>query len=152
MYWTNWLCFEQAGVSPLMQHQFEELSKQKLDDVRSFRESKRRKLLVIGQECMEPLQALRSAGQEVRLEYRCQNGGHFLLHKISLHFSMWFMQLSVAWSGVIFWKPRSHGFMYLNICVTQVQMDVKETAEKRRSLESLRRKRKDEKKRIHITC
>lgn len=80
-----------AGVSPLLQRQFEELSKQKLDDERGLGESKRRKLLVLGQECVEPLQALRSAGQEV--------------------------------------------------C-----MDVKETAEKRRSLESLRRKRKEEKK------
>ena len=60
--------FLQAGVSPLLQHQFEELSKQKPDDERSMGESKRRKLVVIGQECVEPLQALRSAGQEVMLK------------------------------------------------------------------------------------
>ncbi|KAF8388306.1 hypothetical protein HHK36_026972 [Tetracentron sinense] len=83
-----------AGVSPLLQHQFEELARQKLGDNRNSGESKRRKLVVIGQDCMEPLQALRNVGHEVCL-------------------------------------------------------DVKETAEKRRNMENIRRKRKDEKKRLH---
>uniref|UniRef100_A0A6M2EZX6 RNA helicase n=1 Tax=Populus davidiana TaxID=266767 RepID=A0A6M2EZX6_9ROSI len=82
-----------AGISPLLQHQFEELTRQKLDQGVNLGDNKRRKLVVIGQDCVEPLQALRSSGQEVR-------------------------------------------------------MDVKETAEKRRDLENLRRKRKGEKKRL----
>lgn len=82
-----------AGISPLLQHQFEELTRQKLDQGVNMGDNKRRKLVVIGQDCVEPLQALRSSGQEVR-------------------------------------------------------MDVKETAEKRRDLENLRRKRKGEKKRL----
>ncbi|CAL5395148.1 unnamed protein product [Camellia sinensis] len=53
-----------AGVSPLLQHQFEELATQK-HDVIGNSEGKRRKLLTIGQDCMEPLQALRSAAHEV---------------------------------------------------------------------------------------
>lgn len=48
-----------------MQHQFEELAKQKLGDTINSGENKRRKLVVIGQDCVEPLQALRSAGQQV---------------------------------------------------------------------------------------
>lgn len=82
-----------AGISPLLQHQFEELTRQKLDQGVNLGDNKRRKLVVIGQDCVEPLQALRSSGQEVR-------------------------------------------------------MDMKETAEKRRDLENLRRKRKGEKKRL----
>ncbi|KAL2530877.1 DEAD-box ATP-dependent RNA helicase 13 [Forsythia ovata] len=56
-----------AGVSPLVQHQFEELAKQKLGEASNFGENKRRKLVVIGQDCVEPLQALRSANKEPRL-------------------------------------------------------------------------------------
>lgn len=55
----------QAGVSPLLQHQFEQLARQKLGGSGDSGENKRRKLLVIGQDCVEPLQALRSAGHEV---------------------------------------------------------------------------------------
>ncbi|XP_050218479.1 DEAD-box ATP-dependent RNA helicase 13 [Mercurialis annua] len=82
-----------SGVSPLLQHQLEELARQKLGNGVNSRDNKRRKLLVIGQACVEPLQALRNAGHEVR-------------------------------------------------------MDVKEMADKRKSIENLRRKRKDEKKRL----
>ncbi|GAA0150835.1 RNA helicase [Lithospermum erythrorhizon] len=53
-----------AGISPQLQHQFEELVRQKLANSDGANENKRRKLLVIGQDCVEPLQALRSAGQE----------------------------------------------------------------------------------------
>ncbi|GAY46574.1 hypothetical protein CUMW_098110 [Citrus unshiu] len=80
-----------AGVSPLLQRQLEEIAKEKLPDSKSAIENKRRKLVVIGQDCVEPLQALRNAGHEVH-------------------------------------------------------MDGKEMAEKRRNLDSLRRKRKEEKK------
>ncbi|CAA3009236.1 DEAD-box ATP-dependent RNA helicase 13 [Olea europaea subsp. europaea] len=59
-----------AGVSPLLQHQFEELAKQKLGEVSSFGENKRRKLLVIGQDCVEPLQALRGANKEPCLDLK----------------------------------------------------------------------------------
>ncbi|XP_062166788.1 DEAD-box ATP-dependent RNA helicase 13 isoform X2 [Alnus glutinosa] len=56
-----------AGVSPLVQHQFEQLARQKLGGSGVSGENKRRKLLVIGQDCVEPLQALRSAGHEVHM-------------------------------------------------------------------------------------
>ncbi|XP_015887722.3 DEAD-box ATP-dependent RNA helicase 13 [Ziziphus jujuba] len=59
-----------AGVSPLVQHQFEELAKQKLGDTINSGENKRRKLVVIGQDCVEPLQALRSAGQQVHMDVK----------------------------------------------------------------------------------
>ncbi|KAI3794984.1 hypothetical protein L1987_37626 [Smallanthus sonchifolius] len=75
------------GISPLLQQQFEELARQKLDN-------KKKKMVVIGQDCVEPLQALRSSGQEV-------------------------------------------------------SMDTKGAAEKRRNLDNLRRKRKEDKKRLH---
>lgn len=48
-----------------MQDQFEELAKQKLGD--SSNSGKRSKMVVIGQNCVEPLQALRSSGHEVLL-------------------------------------------------------------------------------------
>ncbi|XAR62708.1 RNA helicase [Bertholletia excelsa] len=54
-----------AGVSPLLQHQFEQLASQKLVDIRNSGERKRGKLVVIGQDCVEPLQALRNANHEV---------------------------------------------------------------------------------------
>ncbi|XP_024025921.1 DEAD-box ATP-dependent RNA helicase 13 [Morus notabilis] len=59
-----------AGVSPLLQHQFQELAKQNLGDVRDSGDNKRRKLVVIGQDCVEPLQALRTAGQEVHVDVK----------------------------------------------------------------------------------
>ncbi|KAL8201745.1 hypothetical protein R6Q57_010892 [Mikania cordata] len=85
-----------AGISPLLQQQFEELAKQKLANFGNFRDdnNKKKKLVVIGQDCVEPLQALRSSGQEV-------------------------------------------------------SMDTKGAAEKRRTLDNLRRKRKEHKKRLH---
>jgi hypothetical protein len=68
----------QAGVSPLLQDQFEQLARQKLGGSGGSGENKRRKLVVIGQDCVEPLQALRSAGHEVvsisRVIYPCLNG------------------------------------------------------------------------------
>ncbi|OMO95308.1 hypothetical protein COLO4_15998 [Corchorus olitorius] len=81
-----------GGVTHLIQNQFEELAKQNVDSNLASGENKRRKMVVIGQDCLEPLQALRNAGREVHL-------------------------------------------------------DIKEMAEKRRNVESLRRKRKEEKKR-----
>ncbi|KAG6732391.1 hypothetical protein I3843_01G167300 [Carya illinoinensis] len=59
-----------AGVSPLLQHQFEELARQKLGDSEGSGENKRRKLVIIGQNCVEPLQALRSAGHEVHMDVK----------------------------------------------------------------------------------
>ncbi|KAF9673631.1 hypothetical protein SADUNF_Sadunf10G0044200 [Salix dunnii] len=59
-----------AGISPLLQHQFEELTRQKLDHGVNFGDNKRRKMVVIGQDCVEPLQALRSSGQEVRMDMK----------------------------------------------------------------------------------
>ncbi|KAL6971184.1 RNA helicase [Sarracenia purpurea var. burkii] len=82
-----------AGVSPLLQQQFEVLATQRLGGICNSGEGKRGKLLVIGQDCVEPLQALRNADHEV--------------------------------------------------------MDLKDVGEKRRNVENLRRKRKDEKKRLH---
>ncbi|KDO55752.1 hypothetical protein CISIN_1g029719mg [Citrus sinensis] len=57
-----------AGVSPLLQRQLEEIAKEKLPDSKSAIENKRRKLVVIGQDCVEPLQALRNAGHEVHMD------------------------------------------------------------------------------------
>lgn len=59
------LLVSQAGVTHLIQHQFEELAKQNGDDNLVSGENKRRKMVIIGQDCVEPLQALRSAGREV---------------------------------------------------------------------------------------
>ncbi|KAL0922157.1 hypothetical protein M5K25_006122 [Dendrobium thyrsiflorum] len=57
--------FAATGVSPLVQQQLEELSKAKLMGKMGSQEKKTRGLLVIGQDCVEPLQALRSSGREV---------------------------------------------------------------------------------------
>ncbi|TYJ20248.1 hypothetical protein E1A91_A09G250400v1 [Gossypium mustelinum] len=59
-----------AGVTHLIQHQFEELAKQNGDDNLVLGENKRRKMVVIGQDCVEPLQALRSAGREVHMDVK----------------------------------------------------------------------------------
>ena len=52
----------QAGVSPLLQNQLEELAKQKHNEGLGL---SKKNLVVIGQDCVEPLQALRRAGPEV---------------------------------------------------------------------------------------
>ncbi|KAM2242258.1 hypothetical protein ACFX1S_009241 [Malus domestica] len=57
-----------AGVSPFLLHQFEELAKQKFGDGSDSGDKKRSKLVVIGQDCVEPLQALRSAGHEEHID------------------------------------------------------------------------------------
>ncbi|XP_073159005.1 DEAD-box ATP-dependent RNA helicase 13-like isoform X4 [Henckelia pumila] len=83
-----------AGVSPLLQHQFEELAKQKICGPSNIVQSKRQ-LVVIGQDCVEPLQALRSASKE------------------------------------------------------EASLDLKEIAEKHKSMDNSRKRRKEMKKRMH---
>lgn len=56
-----------AGISPLLQHQLEELAQQNWSNEKSSGEIKQN-LAVIGQDCVEPLQALRRAGPETRLD------------------------------------------------------------------------------------
>ncbi|XP_039139854.1 DEAD-box ATP-dependent RNA helicase 13 isoform X2 [Dioscorea cayenensis subsp. rotundata] len=53
-----------AGISPLLQKQLEELSKKPPVSKTNSKE-KRPGLVVIGQDCLEPLQALRTSGREV---------------------------------------------------------------------------------------
>ncbi|KAE8698333.1 DEAD-box ATP-dependent RNA helicase 13 [Hibiscus syriacus] len=57
-----------VGVTHLIQNQFEELAKHNGDGNLVSGENKRQKMLVIGQDCVEPLQALRSAGREVLMD------------------------------------------------------------------------------------
>ncbi|KAK1390704.1 DEAD-box ATP-dependent RNA helicase 13 [Heracleum sosnowskyi] len=59
-----------AGISSLLQDQFEELAKHKQDDTKNSGDGKRSKLVVIGQNCVEPLQALRSSGHEVHMDFK----------------------------------------------------------------------------------
>ncbi|MCL7030230.1 hypothetical protein MKW94_009850 [Papaver nudicaule] len=63
-----------SGVSPLLQHQFQELSVKKLGDNGNVGETRRRKLVVIGQDCIEPLEALRSGGHEVSMNTKETSG------------------------------------------------------------------------------
>lgn len=58
-----------AGVSPVLQHQLEQLAQQKLGSDKNNGASKR-KLAVIGQDCVEPLQALLKAGPEMQLDVK----------------------------------------------------------------------------------
>lgn len=55
------LSIQQAGVSPLLQNQIEDLARGKQGDNHPSGENKGRKLVVIGQDCVEPLQVLRNA-------------------------------------------------------------------------------------------
>lgn len=55
----------QAGVTPLLQQQLQQLAKQKLSDHQGAGLGKKGKLVVIGQDCVDALHALRSAGEEV---------------------------------------------------------------------------------------
>ena len=59
------IIFFQAGVTHHIQHQFEELAKQNVGGNVVSGENKKRKMVVIGQVCVEPLQALRNSGHEV---------------------------------------------------------------------------------------
>ncbi|KAK4263620.1 hypothetical protein QN277_029009 [Acacia crassicarpa] len=60
-----------AGVTPLMQEQFQQLTKQKQG---SAGVTGKGKLVVIGQDCVEALQALRNDGEEVRMDFRKMTG------------------------------------------------------------------------------
>jgi len=62
---SNVILSFQAGVTPLMQEQLQQLARQKLSDHQGSSLGKKGKLVVIGQDCMDALQALRSAGEEV---------------------------------------------------------------------------------------
>ncbi|KAF6144395.1 hypothetical protein GIB67_024622, partial [Kingdonia uniflora] len=55
-----------SGVSQSLQHQFKELARQKSGGTDSG--LSKAKLIVIGQECIEPLQALRNAGCKIRVD------------------------------------------------------------------------------------
>ncbi|EOA29884.1 hypothetical protein CARUB_v10012980mg [Capsella rubella] len=57
--------FAGAGVSTTMQNQFAELAKQKQSQMQNGGDKKKRKLVVINQNCIEPLQALRDGGNEM---------------------------------------------------------------------------------------
>ncbi|KMS98717.1 hypothetical protein BVRB_3g069650 [Beta vulgaris subsp. vulgaris] len=57
-----------AGVSPVLQHQLEKLTQQKSGGDKSLVDHDK-KLVVIGQDCVEPLQALLRAGPEVRMDF-----------------------------------------------------------------------------------
>jgi len=54
-----------AGISPLLQKQLEELAKRNVSNKSSKSENKGSCLVVIGQDRIEPLQALQNSGQEV---------------------------------------------------------------------------------------
>ncbi|KAG0491626.1 hypothetical protein HPP92_005024 [Vanilla planifolia] len=66
--------FAGSGVSPLLQKQLEELSKAKTEGKMSSQEKKKPKLVVIGQDCIEPLQALRTSGHEENANRRERKG------------------------------------------------------------------------------
>jgi ATP-dependent RNA helicase DDX24/MAK5 len=55
----------QAGISPLLQKQLEELSKRNINDSSSKNKNKGSQFVVIGQDRVEPLQALQNSGQKV---------------------------------------------------------------------------------------
>lgn len=55
----------QAGISPLLQQQLVQLAQHKPKGNMNLDSSKGNKFVVIGQGCIEPLEALRSSGQEV---------------------------------------------------------------------------------------
>ncbi|VFQ76716.1 unnamed protein product [Cuscuta campestris] len=59
-----------SGVSPLLQNQLEELAKQRLGQTSNSVNNKRKSLLVMGQDLVEPLQALQSAGPEAHLDFK----------------------------------------------------------------------------------
>ncbi|CAL5192497.1 unnamed protein product [Lathyrus oleraceus] len=63
-----------AGVTPLMQEQLQQLARQKLSDRQGAVFGKKGKLVVIGQDCVDALHALRSAGEEVRMDIKDSTG------------------------------------------------------------------------------
>ncbi|CAJ2631957.1 unnamed protein product [Trifolium pratense] len=59
-----------AGVTPLLQEQLQQLTRQKLSDRQGAVFGKKGKFVVIGQDCVDALHALRSAGEEVRMDIK----------------------------------------------------------------------------------
>ncbi|XP_044964648.1 DEAD-box ATP-dependent RNA helicase 13-like [Hordeum vulgare subsp. vulgare] len=54
-----------AGISPLLQKQLEELSKRNVNSNSSNDDNKGSRFVIIGQDRVEPLQALQYSGQEI---------------------------------------------------------------------------------------
>ncbi|XP_058767695.1 DEAD-box ATP-dependent RNA helicase 13 isoform X2 [Vicia villosa] len=63
-----------AGVTPLLQEQLQQLARQKLSERQGTGFGKKGKLVVIGQDCVDALHALRSAGEEVRMDIKDSTG------------------------------------------------------------------------------
>ncbi|KAF1889312.1 hypothetical protein Lal_00024635 [Lupinus albus] len=62
-----------AGVTPLLQQQLQQLARQKVSDQKGSVLGKKG-LVVIGQDCVEALQALRSSGEEVSMDVKDRAG------------------------------------------------------------------------------
>lgn len=64
-----------AGVTPLLQEQLQQLARQKISDRQGAGFGKKGRLVVIGQDCVDALHALRSAGEEVRMDTKDSTRG-----------------------------------------------------------------------------
>jgi hypothetical protein len=77
---------DQAGVSPLLQKQLEELAKRNASNNSSKSKNKGSGFVVIGQDRVEPLQALQNSGQEVCSNEISPGICNFCLWRLNLHF------------------------------------------------------------------
>jgi ATP-dependent RNA helicase DDX24/MAK5 len=122
-----------AGVSPLLQKQLEELSKRNVKGSASVNANKGSRFVVIGQDQIEPLQALQNSGQEV-----CANEiflqDYLFLFRASIIFGIYGM----VYFGVAYLFS---DFVFFQVCVS-----IDKQREKRRLAENWRRKKQKEKK------
>lgn len=147
----NICCCLQSGVSPLLHKQLEELSRQKRG-AKSLMSEKRQNLVVIGQDCVEPLQALLASGHEVFFPFKSLLVGvvfltghkndyvfcnvpvlHFILKSVyKLFYNFFIVIIMINWC----------------LWILQVILSTEKKTEIRNAADKWKRKRKEEKNRI----
>jgi hypothetical protein len=133
---TSTLQFIQAGISPLLQKQLEDLAKRNVNGNTSNNENKGSQF-VIGQDRVEPLQALQDSGQEVSFSIDI-----YVTHNQNQVSKLCVVHISVAFV-CIFFCPFS--YLLLILCC-QICVNMDKQREKRRLAENWRRKKHEEKK------
>ena len=136
--------FIQAGISPLLQKQLEDLAKRNVNGNSSNNNNKGSRFVIIGQDRVEPLQALQDSGQEVSFA-----ADIYVTHNQNEVCNLCGTLVAFL---CIFFCPFS--YLLLLLCC-QICVNKDKQKEKRRLAESWKRKKHEEKKsnfRLSLFC
>jgi ATP-dependent RNA helicase DDX24/MAK5 len=132
--------FIQAGISPLLQKQLEVLAKRNVNVSSSDNnENKGSRFVIIGQDRVEPLQALQDSGQEVIFSVD--------IYVITTRIMFEFVCVVRMLVAIVI---SSYAHLLLILCC-QICVNMDKQREKRRLAENWRRKKHEEKKSIFLS-